>query len=104
MTGHRELRRTARTFRTQSGKPRRAIANDRRHAGKTLRVVDRRRLAVQTEVGRERRLEARLALLAFQRLEQRRFFAADIGACADESVKIEIDARALNVLAEQPAS
>ena len=62
------------------------FAHDGRHTGKTLRVVDRGRLAVKTKVRRKRRLEAWLALLAFERLEQRGFLAADVGAGADMKV------------------
>ena len=43
-------------------------------------------------VGRERRLEARLAGLALERLEQRGLLAADVGAGADEGVQVEVDA------------
>jgi hypothetical protein len=59
-----------------------AVAHDPGHRSEGLGVVDRGRLAVQAEAGRERRLEARLALLALERLEQRGFFAADVGAVA----------------------
>ena len=79
-----------------------AVAHDRRHRGVGLGVVDRGRLAVQAEIGRERRLVARLALLAFQRLHQRGFFAADVGAGAQRVVQVDVHARAEDVLA-QPA-
>ena len=101
MARHREDHRAAGIRRAEVGEPLRPLAQDGRHRRVALRVVDRRRLAVQAEIRRERRLEARLALLAFERLEQRRFFAADVGAGADERVEVEIDARALDVLAEQ---
>ena len=64
-------------------------------------VVDGGRLAVEAEVRRERRLEAGLALLAFQRFEQRGFFAADVSASAHGCVQVEINARAQQVLPEQ---
>src|SRR5271166_639512 len=54
-----------------------------------LDVVDRRREAVEPDAGRERRLHARHALLAFERLEHRRLFAADVGAGAVVDVKVE---------------
>ena len=38
--------------------------------------------AIEADIGRERRLQPRLALLAFEAFEQRRFLAADIGAGA----------------------
>ena len=43
---------------------------------------------------RERRLHARDAALAFERIEQRRFFAALVGARARMRVEIEIETRA----------
>src|SRR6185436_12529897 len=54
-----------------------------------------------TEVRRERRLEARLSLLAFNGFEQRGLFATDVGAGAEMRIEIEIDTAALHVLAEQ---
>ena len=79
----------------------RPLAQDGRHRGEAQRVVDGGGRAVQAEVGRERRLEARLAGLALERLEQRRLLAADVGAGADEGVQVEVDAGAADVLAEQ---
>ena len=70
-----------------AGEPGRPLAQDRRHGGEALGVVDRRRRAVQAEVRRKRRLEARLARLALERVEQRRLFAADVGARADEAYR-----------------
>src|SRR5690606_39754931 len=48
------------------------VANNPGHRSKRFRVVDGGRLAVQTEAGRERRLEARLPLLALERFQQSR--------------------------------
>ncbi len=53
-------------------------------------------------VGLPYRLVARLALLALQRLHQRGFLAADVGAGAERVVDVDVDAAAENVLA-QPA-
>ena len=57
--------------------------------GDGLDVVDGGRRAVEPDIGGERRLQARLALLAFEALEQRRLLAADVGARAvvDEKSK-----------------
>src|ERR1700674_1516586 len=77
---------------TQSGKPRGALAHDRGHGSEALRIVDGGRLAEQAEVGGERRLEARLAGLALEGLEQCGFLTADIRPRTDEGVQIEIDA------------
>ncbi len=53
-------------------------------------VVDRRRAAVEADIGRERRLQPRLALLAFEAFQQRRLLAADIGAGAVMDVDVEV--------------
>src|SRR6266513_439972 len=58
----------------------RAVADDPGHGGESLGVVDRRRLAVETEARGGRRHESRQALLAFERLEERGLLAADVGA------------------------
>ena len=102
VTGHREHLGAAIVRLAQAHEPFRSIADDRRHRGIGFGVVDRGGLAVQAEIGRERRLVARLALLAFQRLHQRGFFAADIGAGAERGVDLHIDPAAQQVLA-QPA-
>jgi hypothetical protein len=74
---------------------------DEGHRREGLGVVDGGRLAVQAEAGRERRLEARLALLAFQRFQQRGFFAADVGAVTVVRVQLEAEAAAQDVVAQE---
>ena len=66
-----------------------------------LDVVHRRRAAVQADIRRERRLQPRHALLAFQALQQRGLFAADIGAGAVMDVEVEVIAGSAGVLADQ---
>ena len=78
-----------------------AAPQDGRRDRDRLDVVDRGRAAVEADRRRERRLQARLALLAFEALEQRRLLAADIGAGAAMQVDVEIVARAAGVLADQ---
>jgi hypothetical protein len=51
--------------------------------------------------GRERRLEARPRRLAFDRFEETRFFAGDIGAGAEQGMQFEVYARILDVLPEK---
>ncbi len=85
-----------------AGEPGRAAAQDGRHDGDALDVVDRGRAAIEPDGGRERRLQARLALLALEAFEQRGFLAADIGAGAAMEIELEIVARAAGVLADQP--
>ena len=83
------------------GEPGRAAAQDGRGDGDRFDVVDGGRVAIKAGAGGERRLEARLALLAFQAFEHRGFFAADIGAGAAVDDDIEVIARAAGVLADE---
>ena len=69
-----------------------------------LDVVHDGRLAEQADLDRERRLVARLAALALDRLEERRLLAADVGAGAAPELDVEGEAGAEDVGAEQPAS
>src|SRR5262249_7015661 len=94
--------RTGRVLRTELYEPLPALAQDARHRGQALGVVDRRRRTVQTKVGRERRLEARLAGLALERVQHRCLLAADVRARADKRVDVEVDPAASDVFAEEP--
>ena len=58
------------------------MSNDRRDGCERLDVVDQRRALVEALVGGERGLQARVAALAFQRVEQPGLLAADVGAGA----------------------
>jgi hypothetical protein len=71
-----------------------------RHHRDRFDVVDRGRAAIEADIGRERRLQPRLALLAFEAFEQRGLLAADIGAGAVMDVEVERPSRA-EVLADQ---
>src|ERR1700741_5116731 len=53
---------------------------DRGHDCDRFDIVDRGRAAPEARACRERRLQARLALLAFEAFDLRGFLAADIGA------------------------
>ena len=83
-----------------AGEPGRAAPHDvgRRRDG--LDIVDGGRAAVEAHIGRERRLQPRLALLALEALQQRGFLAADIGAGAVVDVEVEVPAVDI-VLADQ---
>ena len=78
-----------------------AAAQDRRHHGDGLDIVDRGRTPVEADHGRERRLQPRLALLALQALDEGRLLAADVGPGTAMQVELEVIARAAGVLAEQ---
>src|SRR5215204_4936914 len=68
----------------------RALLDDVAHPPQRLDVVDERRAPEQADLARKRRLVARQPALALDRLEHRRFFAADVGAGA----ATEMDLRA----------
>ena len=79
-----------------------AHLEDERDVGQRLDVVDDRRLAEQTDLDRERRLVARLAALALDRLEERRFLATDVRAGATPDLDVERETRTEDVRPEQP--
>ena len=60
------------------------------YIGERLDVVDQRRPAVEALDRRERRLQARVAALALERVEQRRLLAADVGAGAAVDDQLEV--------------
>ena len=71
----------------------RAAAQDgRRNRDRLPDVVDGRGAAIDAHARRERRLQARHALLALQDFEQRRLLAADIGAGTVMDDDIEVPA------------
>jgi len=76
----------------QRGEPAPAAAQDLAHVGDGFHVVHRARAAVQPGVGRERRLQPRLALLALHGFDQRRFLAADVGPRAVVHHDVQIPA------------
>ena len=78
-----------------------AHLQDEGNGGECLCIVDRRRLAIKTEGSRERRLEARLPLLAFDRFEQRSFLATDVGAVAMMGKQLEAEFRTEDLLADK---
>ena len=80
-----------------------AVVDDHRHAGEGEHVVDDRRLAEQAFQGRERRLRADHAALAFQALQQRSFLAADIGAGSGAHFHVVIVGRVGDAAAEHAA-
>src|SRR5262249_58439291 len=69
--------------------------------GQAVGVVECRRRPVQPEGRREWGLEARLAGLALERVEQRRLLATDIRPGANKGMEIEVDARAADVATEE---
>ena len=78
-----------------------AVGQDVRHRGQRLRIINSGRAAVEAEAGRERRLEARQAFLAFNGIQQCGFLAADIGPGTEVRIEVEIDPAAENVFTQQ---
>ncbi len=66
---------------------------DQRRLAQRLDVVHHCRLPSITDADRKRRANPRHAALAFERFEQRRFLAADIGASAEVNVDLEVTTR-----------
>ena len=67
-----------------------------------LDVVDRGRAAPEAELRRERRLHARIAALALERIHQRRFLAADVRAGTAVEIEIRAEPGSEDVLPEVP--
>ena len=72
------------------------LEHDVRHVEQRLDVVHDRRLPEQPDLDRERRLVARLAAVALDRLEERRLLAADVRARADAQLDLDADVGAVD--------
>src|ERR1700722_7274237 len=81
----------------QPGIPFAALEDNGRPRTERFDVVDHRGAAVQTGDGRERRPNAGIAALAFERFHQGRFFAALVGSRASVGDHIEIETAAQNI-------
>lgn len=78
------------------------LLHDTRDACEAFDIVDSRRLLQITPFGREGRTISRSAALAFERVGERRFLAADIGAGAKLDADVEIEPRlSADILAKQ---
>src|SRR5262249_7930210 len=78
-----------------------ALAQERRHVHQGLDVVHDGRPAEEPDLHRKRRLVARLAALALDRVEQRRLLAAGVGAGAPTDLAVQREARAHDVSAQE---
>ena len=109
-----EQLRAGRLFGAGGGERRPAVAHDVEHVDERLDVVDDGRLAEQARLHGERRLVPRLAAEALDRVEERRLFAADVGAGAAAQLDVEAEwrvhharrraGRALRACASAPSS
>lgn len=77
------------------------MRRDRRGGGEGLDVIHECRLVEEAAGDGEGRAVARDAALALERLDERRFLAADVGAGAQMNLDIEGAARAEAIVAEQ---
>ena len=82
------------------GIPIAALENNGGHVGVRFDVVQDGGFAPESLHGGERRTRARLAAVAFDRGQQRGFFAANECARAHADFEIEIELRAEDVLAQ----
>src|SRR5439155_11079939 len=78
-----------------------APEHDVRHAGEGLDVVDDGGTAEQAVRGGKGRLDARVAALALERLDEPGLLAADVGARAAVHPHVEVEPRAEDVAAEE---
>ena len=85
----------------EGGEPGASPPADAGRHGDGLHVGHGRRAAEDAHVGREGRLEARLALLALQRLDEGRLLAADVGAGAAVDEDVKVVAAAASVLPQK---
>src|SRR5690606_15440786 len=77
-----------------------AIVDDPRHIRQRLDIIDDGRLTIEatTFIGGERRADTGLAELAFEAIEQRSFFAANVRASAEVRVDFHREGVAVGVL------
>jgi len=85
----------------ESGEPLRAPRDDVGQARERLDIVDDGRLAERPLDGRKGRLDLGPALLALEGGDEPRLLAADVGAGPAMHDDLEVEARALDVLAEK---
>ena len=98
---HREDACAGRAIHAELGVLLAAHLDDVRHGRQRLDVVHDRGLRVQALDRRERRANTGHAAFAFERFEQRGLFAADVRAGAAVYDDLEVEARALDVRAEE---
>ena len=78
-----------------------AVPHDRRNIRERFHVVDQRRAAPETRFRGIRRPGFRIAASAFDRGDQRGFFATNECTCAQPDVDIERERRAADIIAEE---
>src|SRR5690606_18991576 len=84
------------------GEPVVALQDDRGDGGDRLDIVDHGGSRIQTRHSRERGLAAWLTAPALEAVEKGGFLAADVGARAGVDGDVQVEAGAMDVLAEVP--
>src|SRR6185295_14417741 len=92
--GKAEQLRAGRAGRADRRERRSPFAQDPEHVDEGFNVVDHGRPTEQARLRRERRLVAQLSTIPFDRVEQSRLLAADVGPRAAKQLDVEGDALA----------
>src|SRR5262249_24362089 len=92
-----------RAWRPDPGESRTTDPQDLGHAQQRLHVIDRRRLAEQPGLRRERRLVPRVGTPALDRVEQRGLLAGYVGASPAPELELERESQAHHVRPEETA-
>ena len=82
-------------------KPIDAARQNLRDVDERFHVVDHRRLLPQTDLAREWRLVARFGAMAFDGLEKRALFPADVATGAHKNFEIKVELAGENSLSQQ---
>src|SRR5262245_66439712 len=72
------------------------MQNDRRHIGKGLHIVDRRRFAEESDRNRKRRFLARPRFFPFDDFESRGILAGDIVVRSGDNLYVDLETAAQN--------
>ena len=78
-----------------------ALRNNQRDVRERFNIVNDGGLSEQADVNWKRRLVPRFSSLAFDRVEERRLFAANVSAGSPAQLDVEIEAGAQNILSKK---
>src|SRR5262249_1625279 len=101
MPAHADEFQSARTIASGGFIPLDAARQNLRSVDKSLDIINDRRLREPPDRPRERRLVARFGAVAFDGLDQRAFFTANVTARTDKQPQIEVQAAAQNIFPQQ---
>src|SRR6202008_4366865 len=89
MSGYAKQLWAARSRRADGRKRRSAFEDDKRHIDQRFDIIDNGRHAEEPDMNRKRRFVSGLAAFAFDRVEKRCFFPADVRASPAAQLDIE---------------